>query len=404
MRPPVVAFALLTACASSTPSPDRGPHEPGPDPRPAAPTPNGAPQLELRSLTIEEDTTGVGSLVAADPDGDPVAWTMTSAPLHGVVDLDPAARTFRYAPHADFVGDDGFVLEASDPRGATASQTVEVTVLPVNDPPRAIPIGGLEVRRGGALEELLRGVDVEGDALTWSLETPPGGGAVDLDVLTGRFVYVSDGVFEGIDTFGVVASDGALGSAPATVTVTVLPNRPPTASGPPVVTTDEDVTVSGQLYAVDFDGDPVTFGVHTPPAHGTLTLSSSTGHFVYQPDPDFSGDDGFVTVATDGLLTSSPVPTDVVVAPVNDPPTIQDASLTVDAADVGTVTLLTADPDGDPLTIEIVAEPAHGAATIEAGDVLRYAPDADFEGLDSVRVEASDGLATAEAVVTIDVI
>jgi hypothetical protein len=49
----------------------------------------------------------------------------------------------------------------------------------------------------------------------------------------------------------------------------------------------------------DPDGDPLTAGMPTAPAHGTLNLSSD-GSFTYKPTAGFSGTDTFTYMAHDG--------------------------------------------------------------------------------------------------------
>ena len=50
------------------------------------------------------------------------------------------------------------------------------------------------------------------------------------------------------------------------------------------------------------------------------------------------------------------------------------------------------DPDGDPVTITAVANPAHGsAAIIPGGRSLRYTPDSGYRGADSFAYRISDG-------------
>lgn len=71
-------------------------------------------------------------------------------------------------------------------------------------------------------------------------------------------------------------------------------------------------------------------------------------------------------------------------------PTAADASAStiVDASVV--VPLLATDPDGDPLALRIISQPAHGAVAL-AGTQATYFPDAGFLGSDSFTFSAWDG-------------
>jgi VCBS repeat-containing protein len=62
------------------------------------------------------------------------------------------------------------------------------------------------------------------------------------------------------------------------------------------------------------------------------------------------------------------------------------------------------DPDDDPLSVTQVADPPHGATSINADGTVRYSPDAGFTGADSFTYTAGDpGGLTAQATVTVTV-
>jgi len=84
-----------------------------------------------------------------------------------------------------------------------------------------------------------------------------------------------------------------------------------------VESTAEDVAISGNVQAVDANGDPLTFGLVMGPAHGALTFDES-GSWHYTPDAGFSGTDGFQFTASDGLFTSNAASVSISVTPVND--------------------------------------------------------------------------------------
>jgi hypothetical protein len=75
--------------------------------------------------------------------------------------------------------------------------------------------------------------------------------------------------------------------------------RPDTARAatPPVASDGSDSTrvntpLSILLDAVDDDGDPLTFAIVDPPAHGSLD-DCSAGSCVYTPTTDYDGPDSF---------------------------------------------------------------------------------------------------------------
>ena len=85
-----------------------------------------------------EDTSVTIAVLAndSDPDGDALALVEASAPAHGSARLTDAGAV-EYTPEPDFHGTDRFTYVVGDGSGLTAQAAVEVTVLPVNDPPLA---------------------------------------------------------------------------------------------------------------------------------------------------------------------------------------------------------------------------------------------------------------------------
>ena len=77
-----------------------------------------------------------------------------------------------YTPEPDFHGTDRFTYVVGDGSGLTAQAAVEVTVLPVNDPPQAtgvIPDQTLDVGDGPAVLDLIPFfADRDGDALGYT--------------------------------------------------------------------------------------------------------------------------------------------------------------------------------------------------------------------------------------------
>jgi hypothetical protein len=65
-------------------------------------------------------------------------------------------------------------------------------------------------------------------------------------------------------------------------------------------------TATGTLAAFEFYGAVFTFSVAAPPSHGSVTLDSASGLFVYHQDPGYSGPDTFSFTVSDGLVTSIP--------------------------------------------------------------------------------------------------
>ena len=134
---------------------------------------NDAPLVLDDTAETTEDTPATIAVLAndSDPDGDTLTVADVSAPAHGTARLTDAGAV-EYTPEPDFNGSDRFTYTVGDGSGLTAQAAVDVTVLPVNDPPLAtgvIPDQTLEAGDGPAsldLGEFFE--DRDGDALGYT--------------------------------------------------------------------------------------------------------------------------------------------------------------------------------------------------------------------------------------------
>jgi len=87
----------------------------------------------------------------------------------------------------------------------------------------------------------------------------------------------------------------------------------------------------------------------------------------------------------------------------NRPAVVSNAAVSTGVGTPITVTLVASDPDGNTLTLRVVAQPTHGTAGI-SGRTATYSPDAGYSGSDSFTFAAWDGSTDSNlGTVTIDV-
>lgn len=208
----------------------------------------------------------------------------------------------------------------------------------------------------------------------------------------------ADGLMDGIDNCPLVpnpaqtdANADGIGDAC---------NQPPVARDS-AVATDVGVPVAVTLEATDADGDPLTYRIVTPPAHGSL--SGTAPALTYSPAAGVAGDVSFTFVASDGAADSNVATVSIAVRVNNRAPVAVDQSIVATSGASTLVTLGASDPDGDGLTFTLAALPAHGLIVI-TGDVAAYFANAGYTGPDSFQFTASDGtLGSNVATVSIDV-
>jgi hypothetical protein len=164
-----------------------------------------------------------------DPDGNPLEAVFVENPLHGGVSLNPDG-SFTYTPEPNWAGSDSLIYKASDKSLQSEPVTVSITVLPVNDPPVAVPLW-VTTDEGTPVEVVPSGTDIEGDPLAFEVVEAPVHGTVTAN--EGRtFTYAPDVDWSGTDTFTYRASDGVDVSGTVTVEITVLPVNDPPVLGP----------------------------------------------------------------------------------------------------------------------------------------------------------------------------
>jgi VCBS repeat-containing protein len=251
--------------------------------------------------------------------------------------------------------------------------------------------------------------DAESDPLAAVLVDAPANGTVTLNA-NGSFSYTPAAGFSGSDSFTYRADDYDDLSAPATVTIEVLPagtNVPPAAAAD-AYTTKQDTALEIPAPGVldndqDADGDALTAVLESQPAHGAVTLNAN-GSFTYTPNAGYTGSDSFSYRANDGEASSTAAEVTLTVLPAgsNLPPLAfgdyyegeQGATLAVSAPGV---LANDQDGDGDSLSAVLESEPAQGTLALNSDGSFTYTPDPAFSGTDSFTYHADDGQAQSEA-------
>ena len=244
------------------------------------------------SVTTDEDTPVNGTVAGNDSttSGGTLEYVKATDPSNGtvVVNID---GTYTYTPNANFNGTDSFTYTVTDPAsGESLTQTVEITVNPVNDAP-VISGGdqqGTVVEAGNLADGTpttgtpdasgsFSATDVENDPLVWSVVGTPDTtyGVFSINPTTGAWTYVLDNSLpatqalnEGDEiplTYTVQVSDGQGGTETREVVITVNG----TNDSPVAVADVNTVTEAGVLDG----GNSATVGV--PTAEGDVLANDS---------------------------------------------------------------------------------------------------------------------------------
>jgi hypothetical protein len=374
-----------------------------------------------------------------NPLGDPIQIVAgsISSPAHGSALIndnatpgDPMDDFIEYSPtEANYNGSDSFTYRVTDGALTSASATVSIDIIPVNDQPVA---GDDSIRTNFNssvnIPVLANDTDVDSvDVLNVEsfMDTSTLG---TVDISSYPISYTPppgppDG-YNNQDYFDYVVCD-----RPAldpdklcdTGTVAIFVSGPPLALDDGYSTNEDTLLTipSSGVFGVldndlDLDLDPLTASVLTGPSNGVLSMNPD-GSFTYDPNSDFNGIDTFTYEACDPggptpLCDSATVAITVSGSPdapvaLDDSYSLdEDATLTVDAADDPTppLGLLDNDSDGDNLpptpanfgltvTTAPISGPSHAQSfNLSPDGSFTYQPAADYNGPDSFVYEVCD--------------
>ncbi|MBU6508965.1 MAG: cadherin-like domain-containing protein [Gammaproteobacteria bacterium] len=139
----------------------------------------------------------------------------------------------------------------------------------------------------------------------FSVVTVPAHGSVSItNTTTGAFTYTPAAGYIGSDSFTFQLANGLDTSGAATESITVADVAPTANNGS--VSTTMNQPVSATLSATPgYAGQVLTYSVVTSPAHGSVSLTASSGAFTYTPTSGYTGSDSFTFTVGDGTLTSA---------------------------------------------------------------------------------------------------
>ncbi|MDE2982712.1 MAG: tandem-95 repeat protein [Gemmatimonadota bacterium] len=223
--------------------------------------------FELReNVDGSEAPVGLGSLSAADPDGDALTYELVSGDAERFAVGAGDGAVAYVGPGEDYESEPNLyelTVRASDSDGLSAEAQVTVEILDVNELPEAADDAASTVEDVAVTVDVLANdTDPDGDGLrVASVSAPENGTAA---VAAGGVLYTPAANWHGTDRFTYTADDGKGGTAEASVEVTVTPvNDAPEAVGTiPAQSLDEGAEPArielGPFFD-DLDGDTLAY-------------------------------------------------------------------------------------------------------------------------------------------------
>ena len=369
---------------------------------------NDPPVAGNDSTNTVEDTSVTIRVLRNDIDVDsPITLTGTST-TNGTAVI--SGTNIVFTPATNFSGTAVFSYTISDGTdSATGSVTVAVSA--VNDSPITVndtysTSEDMVLTIPAAAGLLTNDLDVDNASLTAVLVASPSRGTLTLNA-NGSFTYTPTLNLHGPDSFTYRARDGTVNGNLGTVTINVTPVNDVPVAGNDSTNTLEDTSVTIRVLRNDSDVEgPLTIA-STSTTNGTAIISGT--NIVFTPALNYFGSVVFSYVLSDGTNSVS-ANVSVNVNSVNDAPPVAANDTFATSEDLGVTVAAPgvlgndADVDGDSFTALLVSSVTAGTLSFNANGSFSYAPNTNFNGLDSFTYRTTDGMATGNvATVTINV-
>jgi gliding motility-associated-like protein len=339
---------------------------------------------------VKNDNDVDGSIVLIDTTGLPSS-------LKGSLIIN--SNKITYNPDINYFGEDSLQYFITDDDGASDTAWVLITVNDVNDNPVAVNDTATTDEDKSVVIPDVDNNDADIDGTLVSIATagliPPSHGSVLID--NDSLIYTPTKNFFGVDSFqyATVDNDGGKGIAWVFIMVNDINDKPVAVND--TTMTDEDVSVIipvADNNDSDSDGsiDSIaTIGLISP-SHGSVLINNDS--LIYTPPKDFFGKDSlqYSIIDDDGAKDTAWV--FITINEVNDAPfaiddvasTDEDVALIIPIVDNNDM-----DIDGsiDSVSLTGLLEVKHGMALL-VGDSLKYTPDENFFGKDSLQYSIID--------------
>ena len=387
------------------------------------------------ALAMSENGRQVGAVAAVDPDGGPVAYSISGGADAGLFAIDPdsGALTFVFDDRPDFEapadadGDNVYEVTVVAASGASsAAQAFAVTVVNENEGIFISSNGGgtsaaIAVGENNAAVTNVVGYDPDGTVPAYAILGGADASLFTIDAATGALAFVSAPDFEApgdadgdnVYDVDVGASDGTY-TTWQTLQVTVgNVNEGVAITSAATASVLENETAAAAIAASDADGDSVAYAIAGGADAALFAIDAATGALRFLSAPDFEapadadGDNIYAVLvsASDGAFTAIQSVA-VAVDDVNEGVTISSggggasSSVTVAETQAAVSTVAASDADGGAVAYAVAGgADAHLFAIDAATGALAFLSAPNFEapgdvGGDNVYevvVSASDG-------------
>ena len=368
------------------------------------------------TFSAAENQTSVGTVVASDPEGDSLSFSIGGMPAptsngeytgatinntSGVITLNGAGANYELM--TSFTA----TITVTDGTNST-TQDITVNITDVNEMPVFSPKGFTINENLSSLDVSSSVSDEDGDTITYSLGSGDGGlfnisSAGVLTLKTGQdFDYESRSEY----SFQIGISDGTNSQFPLiSIEVNNLNDNSPVFTSSSTLAAAENQTSIDTVTATDADGDTIAYSVSGTDS-GSVSINSSTGVLTFNSAPNYESKTSYsiVVTASDGTNSTTQNVT-INITNVNEAPAFSSSasfSAEENQTTIGSVSVT--DPENATLSYSLSGTDASSLAISSSG-VLSFgsAPNYESKNSYSATVAASDGTNSTTQDVTISV-
>ena len=345
-------------------------------------------------------TSYTGTLNSGDADGDSLYFSASALPVlgatakGGLVTVNPLNGDYTYTPAGTAWfngGSDSFDITVDDLHGGTA--TVTVVINGANSAPTFTTPATATITNSstGTAKITAVAVDPEGGPVTYTAQADNARGTVTLNA-DGSWTFVASdaarhaaadtGLISGLfapktETITVTATDetGASKSSSVTVDLVALNTNPTLTLGDGPALNALRTSYTGTVNGADADSDSLSYGGSTITSKGgTVLVLGNT--YTYTPFGSAwfnGGSDSFDVSVDDGHGGTATVT--VVINGANKAPTVAASASTPDSSTgKSTITVVTADPEGGPVTVTAAVDASLGSVTSNGDGTWTFTP------------------------------
>ncbi len=325
-----------------------------------------------------------------DADGDTLAFALDTKPTG--MEIDPVTRRITWTPTAAQTGNQNVVVAIGDGRGGRSTQafTVAVSAAGTNSVPVFTSTPRTRAFAGQLYGYAPTATDINGDGLTYSLESGPTGLILNSDNLL-TWTPTFEQAATGTHSVTVKVVDGKGGEATQTFSISVgteIINDPPVITSNPRLVAIENQTYVYDLKALDADADPLLWSLELGPAG--MSIDPVLGTLRWTPQEDQLGQNTVVVTVSDLALQKSTQRFVIDTRCSNLAPAILSIPLTSALAGRNYIYAVRAvDAEQDLLMYDLTSKP-EGMSINPVTGVIRWTPLTSQIGLHDIVITATD--------------